>query len=88
MEQGLNCEPQPASEEDEAARIPSGAVNAEVQNPHTTGNFPPMFATLQGTVAFNQKEAYIIARKFGPTYNRKYLVKAQVSLYLLSPLQI
>lgn len=30
----------------------------------------------QGTVAFNAKEAYVIARKFGPDYKRKFVVKA------------
>ena len=30
----------------------------------------------QGTVAFNAKEACVIARKFGPDYDRKYVVKA------------
>ena len=29
-------------------------------------------------MAFNAKEAYFIARKFGPEYNRKFIVKAQI----------
>lgn len=29
-------------------------------------------------MAFNAKEAYVVARKFGPDYNRKFIVKAQV----------
>lgn len=31
-----------------------------------------------GTVAFNAKEAYFIARKFGPDYQRRFVVKAQI----------
>lgn len=45
-----------------------------------------LISHFQGTVAFNAKEAYVIARKFGPDYNRKFVVKAQVrkrSLYLI-----
>ena len=31
-----------------------------------------------GNVAFNEKEAYVIARKFDNEYKRKFVVKAQV----------
>ena len=31
-----------------------------------------------GQVAFNGKEAYFIARKFGHEFNRKFVIKAQV----------
>ena len=34
----------------------------------------------KGTVAFNAKEAYFIAKKFGEDYKKKYVVKAQVLL--------
>jgi len=30
----------------------------------------------KGTVAFNAKEAYFIAKKFGEDYKKKYVVKA------------
>jgi succinyl-CoA synthetase beta subunit len=32
----------------------------------------------RGAVAFNSKEAYVIARKFGGEYRGKFVVKAQV----------
>ena len=31
-----------------------------------------------GNVAFSQKEAFVIARKFNTDYKRKFVVKAQV----------
>ncbi len=31
-----------------------------------------------GTVAFTAKEAFVIGRKFGPDFNRQFVVKAQV----------
>ena len=37
-----------------------------------------MIAIPKGTVAFNEKEAYNIARKFGHDSERKFVVKAQV----------
>ena len=32
----------------------------------------------RGNVAFNHKEAFVIARKFGADYRGKFVVKAQV----------
>lgn len=32
----------------------------------------------RGNVAFNSKEAFVIGRKFGPDYNNRFVVKAQV----------
>ena len=29
-------------------------------------------------MAFNANEAYVIARKFGPDYRRRFIVKAQI----------
>ena len=37
-----------------------------------------------GNVAFNQKEAYVIARKFGGDYDKPYIVKAQIQAALRS----
>ena len=34
-----------------------------------------------GQVAFNEKEAFAVARKFGADYNRKFVVKAQVQCF-------
>ena len=34
----------------------------------------------RGHVAFNGKEAYTIARKFGSEYSKKFVVKAQVQV--------
>lgn len=31
-----------------------------------------------GTVAFTAKEAFVVARKFGPDFDRQFVVKAQV----------
>lgn len=32
----------------------------------------------RGNIAFNHKEAFVIARKFGSDYKGKFVVKAQV----------
>ena len=34
-----------------------------------------------GNIAFNSKEAYAVARRFGNEYNRNFMVKAQIQVF-------